>query len=131
MWQWVEQAGPSRIAVTAGFDGLTGHNWFRWPFLGTRLQNQVLYLPITEDGSLVSYRDPEEVVAVASREAWLTRLRDEKIDLVAGLGPASIEHTWIFALPEIFTVEMTMMNNNFVLARVNQEQLQRHLDAAR
>ena len=127
MWQRVEQAGPSRIAVTAGFDGLTGHNWFRWPFLGTRLQNEVVYLPITKDGSLVSYIDPEEVATTADRDAWLARLQDKEIDFVAALGPANIEHTWIFALPEIFEIEVTMMNNNFVLARVDSEELKRHL----
>lgn len=131
IWQWVEQAGASRIAVTAGWDGLTGHNWFRWPFLGARLQNEVVYLPITKDGSLVSYIDPGKVVIAADRDAWLARLQENEIDLVAALGPANIEHTWIFALPDIFKIEITMMNNNFVLARVDREELERYLAASR
>jgi len=127
IWQRLDETGPHRVAATAGFDGLTGHNWFRGALLGAWLQNEVLYLPVTADGHLVSYRDREKLVEVADRSAWLSRIHQQAIDRVVALGPANIEHRWMLDLPEIFDIEITMGHDHFLLARVNPEALARHL----
>lgn len=129
IWQRLDETGPQRVAATAGFDGLTGHNWFRGPLLGPWLQNEVLYVPVTLDGRLVSYRDRQALVDVADSGAWLSRLHQQRIDRVVALGPANIEHRWMLDRPEIFEIEITMGNDHFLLARVNHEALARHLNA--
>ena len=130
IWQRLDETGPNRIAATAGFDGLTGHNWFRSGLLGAWLQNEVLYLPVTPDGRLISYRDRPALVEAADREAWLSRILAQDIDRVVALGPANIEHRWMLDLPAIFEIEITMGNNHFLLARVNHEALALHLNAS-
>ncbi len=129
IWQRLDETGPQRVAATAGFDGLTGHNWFRGALLGPWLQNEVLYVPVTLEGRLVSYRDRQALVDTADRSAWLSRLQQERIDRVVALGPANIEHRWMLDLPQIFEIEITMGNDHFLLARVNHEALARHLNA--
>jgi hypothetical protein len=115
------------VAVTAGFDGQTGHNWFRWPFLGSWLQNDVVYLPVTPDGSLISYRDPPALIEAADLRSWLERVADGQIDWVAALGPFNIEHQWILDLPQILPIEVTMGDSNFLLARVDRTALEAYL----
>jgi len=127
IWREIDMAAPGRIAVTAGFDGLTGHNWFRWPFLGTWLQHDVVYLPVTIDGSLASYRDQGALREVADREVWLQRVADGEVDWVAALGPFTIEHEWILGLPEVFPIQITMGNDNFLLTRVTHSELDKYL----
>jgi len=130
IWQRLDETGPNRVAATAGFDGLTGHNWFRGSLLGAWLQNEVLYLPVTADGRLISYRDRQVLVETADRAAWLTRVRQRDIDRVVALGPANIEHRWMLDLPEIFDIEITMGNDHFLLARVDKEALAHYLTSA-
>lgn len=127
IWQRIDQAQPSLVAVTAGFDLKIVHNWFRWPFLGSWLQHDVVYLPVTSDGELVSYRDREAVIRVSDLRAWLKRVSEARVDWVAALGPFNIEHQWIMDLPQIFPVEITMGNNNFLLARVDHPALEAYL----
>ncbi len=128
LWREVDGAEPSRIAVTAGYDPRIPHNWFRWPFLGTRLQNDVVYLPVTADGEIVSYFDREALVEAADRKAWLQRVADQEVDWIAALGPATIEHRWILELPRIFPLEISMGDNHFLLARVDRAALERYLN---
>jgi hypothetical protein len=96
------QAGVS-MAVSAGWRS-NGHNWFRYPFLGSRLQNRVVYVPITQDGSIVDYRITADARARADYDAWLRRLVDERVDYVVLLPPDPPEAAWVRAHPELFTL---------------------------
>ncbi len=127
LWKELDGGGNRRVAATAGFGGGIGHNWFRYPLLGSRLQNEVLYVPITTDGGLVSYEKADEVAAVADRQAWLGRLVDQEIDSVAALGPRNIEHAWIEELPELFSVELESKGGSWILARVDRKSVEAHL----
>ena len=127
MWQAVDEDQPNRIAVTAGFEGRTGHNWFRNPFLGSWMQNDVIYVPVTTDGTLVSYRDQDALDLVADRRAWLLRIADQEIDWVAAIGPPTVEHQWLADLPGVFPLEINMGQGRFLLTRVNHEALGRYL----
>ena len=40
IWLRLDEKGPSRVAMAAGWDGV-GHNWFRYGLLGARLQHDV------------------------------------------------------------------------------------------
>jgi hypothetical protein len=103
LWQALDApARPHVIAATAGWDGI-GHNWYRYPLLGRRLQNRVLYVPVTADGSVIDYRLRERLAHRASLDAWLRRLVDRRVDVVVSLAPRStIEDFWMRKLPELF-----------------------------
>ena len=102
IWGYFDEATPHRLAVTAGWDG-TGHNWYVYPLFGSRLQNRVFYVPVTADGSIVDYREQEEVVSRASSSAWLERLVKEDVDHVVVLPPAPpLETQWIGEHPDLF-----------------------------
>lgn len=101
IWQHMDTNRPLRLAVTAGWDG-TGHNWYRYPLLGSRLQNTLLYVPITRDGSIVDYQDAERVKRLADCSAWLRRLIAHRVEYVVLLPPHSIEADWVQSYPALF-----------------------------
>ncbi len=131
LWKELDEGEARTIAATAGFGGGIGHNWFRYPLLGSSLQREVLYIPITTDGGLISYEDSAGVAAAADRRAWLGRLLDRDVDHVAALGPRSIEHAWVEELPELFAVELESKGGSWILARVDRSSLEAHLNATR
>lgn len=102
LWRDLDRPRPLRLAVTAGWDG-RGHNWYRYPLLGRRLQNRVLYVPVTASGELVAYRDADRPAEAASVDAWLSRLLAARIDAVVSLAPRwTVEDAWARSAPELF-----------------------------
>jgi len=90
-----------RIAVAAGF-GLYGTNWIWAPLLGRHLQNRLLYVPVSQDGSIVSYRNPQVVLGSASYADWRSRLEAGQVDTLVTLPPDPIEAYWALKHPESF-----------------------------
>jgi hypothetical protein len=102
IWEALDDERGHRLAVTAGWDRV-GHNWYRYPLLGSRLQNRVLYVPVTTDGGIADYREPEDVARRASFGAWLERLVEAEVDHVVSLAPrTTIEDFWMRRAPELF-----------------------------
>lgn len=104
IWAYLDRPVGRRLAVTAGWDAI-GHNWFRYPLFGSRLQNTVAYVAPTDDGSIVDYRDARENLHRFHAEAWVRRLLDQRVDEVVLLTPATVEEYWVRALPMIFVLE--------------------------
>jgi hypothetical protein len=100
IWARLDGAGET-VAVSAGWSN--GHNWFRYPLLGSRLQNRVVYVPITRDGSIVDYQDSAAVRARGDAEAWLRRLVEQRVDYLVLLHPEPPEAAWVRAHPDVFT----------------------------
>ena len=105
IWRFLDQETPTAaghtVAVSAGW-WENGHNWYRYPLYGTRLQNRVRYVPITSDGSVVDYRDADRAAARADYHAWVRRLMAYDIDYLVLLPPDPIEARWVAAHPELF-----------------------------
>lgn len=100
LWQALDDGVSRRIAVSAGWYP-PGDNWLRYPFFGRRLQNDVVYVPITADGSLLDSRDAASSGRL-SREAWVRRLVERRVDVVVLLAPDPPEATWVRGLPAVF-----------------------------
>jgi hypothetical protein len=99
-----DPATQYRIAVTSG-PWQNIDNWFVYPFMGRRLQNQVEYVPIAGDGRIRHFGPAaanEELQQTASAWAWLLRLRQIGITHVISFRPASIELGWMEADPSTF-----------------------------
>ena len=124
IWQRLEEIAPTRVAMAAGWDGI-GHNWFRYGLLGERLRHDVRYIPVSADGTIVDYRDHARLLAQADRQAWLTRLAEQRIEWVVLLGPRTLEHEWLDQLPDVFSIELTLDDRAGILARVDQTGLSR------
>jgi hypothetical protein len=101
LWRAVDDGVPHRIAAAYGWAGV-GDNWFRYPLLGSQLQNRVLYVPITRGGDVIDYQDAGRVRGEADESAWLARLRDARIDLVFLGEPAPPERAFVLRHPESF-----------------------------
>lgn len=82
-----------RIALTSG-PYVKADNWFAYPFLGSRLQNSLAYVPPSRSGLLLEAIDPR-YLAEADRSAWLDRLRRERVDAVMSFAPAGPELGWM------------------------------------
>jgi hypothetical protein len=116
LWEHVDVEGPTTIAVVAGFQ-IFGHTSFRFPFLGSDLQNRVVYVPVTTDGSLVDYEDLEAVRAAFDADAWLARLDALDVDHIALLHGDLPEAEVIGQHPERFTLAQHGACNDAVLHR--------------
>jgi hypothetical protein len=101
IWERLDDGTPHRIAATFGWDSFS-HNAFRYPLLGSRFQNRVLYVPITHDGTVIDYQQTQKVSAAADAEAWIRRLVDERVDIVFAQYPPPPELEWIKARPALF-----------------------------
>lgn len=100
LWRALDDGVPRRIAVSAGWYP-PGDNWLRYPYFGGRLQNEVVYVPITSDGTLVNTRDAAASGRL-SRDEWLRRLVGLKIDVLVLLAPEPPEAAWVRSLPSVF-----------------------------
>ncbi|MFB6375266.1 MAG: hypothetical protein ABEN55_19580 [Bradymonadaceae bacterium] len=91
IWKYLDKLqSPSKIAVTVGWD-TRGINWFVYPFFGRRLQNDLTYVPITEDGSKLPLRQKRQRLDQADPKAWFHRLKRRDIEYVAALAPRPVE----------------------------------------
>lgn len=93
-----------RIAVTSGpWQDLD--NWFVYPFMGRRLQNRVLYVPVSPDGTVEPFRSGttlDGMARSADYEAWIDRLRQHDVTDIMSFKPASLELLWMDRHPERF-----------------------------
>jgi hypothetical protein len=101
IWQYLDDGQPHRIDACYGWDGI-GHNGFRYPLVGSSLQNEVLYVPLSHSGAVIDYRDAELVRNETDREAWLARLAREKIEYVVTGYPSPPEQELIDQSPQYF-----------------------------
>jgi len=90
-----------KIAVTSG-PYQNADNWFMYPFLGRKLQNQICYIPITTDGKIIDFGPEGARERAGNFEAWLRRLFDKDITHVMSFRPASLEMRWMEEQPEVF-----------------------------
>jgi hypothetical protein len=102
VWRVLDDGRPHRVHASYGWDGL-GHNGLRYPLLGSHLQNQVFYVPITKErGPIVDYLDAERVRREADETAWLERLHEERIDRIFFGEPPPPEQAFVLRHPERF-----------------------------
>jgi len=96
---------PHRIAVTSG-PWVMADNWFVYPFLGRKLQNEALYLSTARGGNIHHFGSPainEEYSRAADFGSWLAHLRRARATHVMSFSPPSIELGWMESHPELFT----------------------------
>jgi hypothetical protein len=91
---------PARIAYVTGWSAW-GCNWFVYPLLGRRLQNELLFVPATRSGEPGSYR-PNATAEPATAEQWIERLRQARADVLFVAMPAPPELAWAEANPQVF-----------------------------
>jgi len=101
IWNIVDDGTPHRIAYVAGW-GNFGLNWFRYPLLGSRLQNELIYVSPIRDKSVVDYRMMDELQPLADYHAWLRRIRDLAVDIVVFGPPPPPELGWVIASGSAF-----------------------------
>jgi hypothetical protein len=93
-----------RVAVLGGAEQ-NEDNWFVYPFMGRRLQNEVVYVPPTGTGRQQNYDGGQlwtNLVESSNYWAWRMRLGKQHISHVMSFRPASIELGWMDAHPESF-----------------------------
>jgi hypothetical protein len=103
VWLMLDRDEGATVAAAAGWNGV-GHNWLRYPLLGSRFQNRVVYVPVTRDGSVIDYRNEEALRTRADFNSWVNRLAAAKVDYVAILWPDPLEGAWARARPDLFSL---------------------------
>lgn len=86
-----------RIAFTSNW-----RTWFSYFFMGERLQNTILYVPVTHSGVTIYGGGDGQRRKQADYQAWHRRLLRRKIDTVITFREASLEQGWMQAHPQHF-----------------------------
>jgi hypothetical protein len=102
VWQHLDGQPARRIAVSAGWDPPAGHNWYLYPLLGSRLQNQLVNVTTGVDPSEVRSRWNERR---PNEKIWLDGMQKAAPDFLFLLYPPSEEAGWVDNNPEVFQVE--------------------------
>ncbi|MEZ4389911.1 MAG: hypothetical protein R3A48_02355 [Polyangiales bacterium] len=103
IWRLLDDGAPHRVAVSLGWEGI-GHNGYRYPLLGSALQNTLSYVPVTADGSVVDHRRADELRARADGAAWLRRIEQGEFEFLVLLHPYPMEREWVLSHPQRFTL---------------------------
>lgn len=104
------------IAVTAG-PYILADNWFMYMFMGQSLQNEIVYIPVTESGAIEHFGPHATSAGPLSYESWLARIRSNGVSEVISFAPKSLELGWMSEHPESF--EQIMGNGEYGLFRVS------------
>src|SRR5262249_17772440 len=85
-----------RIAVTSG-PHQNNDEGFTYPFMGRRLQNQLVYVPVSGDGHVAPLGGcPADALdRTANFGIWRLRLRKEHVTRVVAFEPPSVELGWM------------------------------------
>jgi hypothetical protein len=106
------------LAVSTGWDGI-GHNAYRMPLVGSRLQNRLLYIPVSRDGSILDYRVGPSAAGALSCNSWLRRLMTSGADYLVLLPPLPPETGWARALPRMLVPEIDVGGGGAVAYRID------------
>ncbi|MEZ4335398.1 MAG: hypothetical protein R3B82_02120 [Sandaracinaceae bacterium] len=90
LWAALDGDRPERIALSVGWVP-PGHQWFRYPLYGSRLQNRVTYVPATRSGEVYDTWDPALAGADLDADAYVERLRRRGITAIVYVAPAPPE----------------------------------------
>lgn len=129
LWERLDQPDSSRLAVTAGWAGMSPAG-ARYPLLGSRLQNRVVYVPITEGGRIVDRPEGYSRLTAGSFGAWLRRLVEADIDYLVALPPPPLESVWALRHPEIFVLDPVSDPQTGLLYRLDRDLAKRLLQRA-
>lgn len=105
LWRLLDSPEEKRLAVTVGPDQV-GHNQFFYPLLGSRLQNQLLHVPTSNDPEEL-VQDVRERYERARPEVWLANLEEASVDQVVGLWQPTAEREWLVEQPAWEVVALT------------------------
>ena len=122
IWQMLDDGPSRRIAYVAGWDR-HGHNWYRYPLLGSRLQNEVVYINPVADGTVIDYREDARLRAAADAKAWIERLAEAEVDVIVLGQPPPPEAIWVARLPAVFELRAFGERHKNVAFSINRERL--------
>ena len=125
IWEKLDAPDGSTVAFVAGWDGM-GHHWYRYPLLGSALQNEVVYVPPTRDGTIIDYRDRERLAPALDPRAWLQRIEEREIEWLVIAAPRPVEAAWVEQLPDVF--EPVTKGGEAVLYEVHHDRIDTALD---
>lgn len=95
--RFVEEPDVShRIAVTGGAVK-SSDTWFTYFFMGSRLQNELVYIPPTRDGKVGQFMPYGDLEGRVDRGRWMKTLKERGVTEVLTFTPASLEQAWMDA----------------------------------
>lgn len=117
LWAAADDGREHVVAFSAGWQA-PGHNWFRYPFMGEYLTNTVTYVPVSATGEVIDTWRGEELSA-ADPGAWLRRLGERRVDLLALIMPWPLESAFVRDNPGRFDCFLRGIGGYGALCRVS------------
>jgi hypothetical protein len=102
IWRKLDEGLPHRIAVVAGGRPDLLPCAYRYPLLGSRLQNRIFYVSPAPGEEVMDYRRQDVWSRTVDPELWVRRLVERGIDHVVALYPSPPEEAWMKGRPTRF-----------------------------
>jgi len=111
IWEYCDTLRGATIACTSGF-AMNGQTWYRYPLMGKRLQNKIVYIPPTTDGSLESLLTDNPQLDPAK---WIERLYAGGVHYLVMFFPQPAEAGWVDRLPQLFRLILVNQGDRGVM----------------
>ena len=93
IWKNIDMpSDPQVIAVTAGYR-YYGHNWFLYPVMGRRFQNNIRYISPVVEGTMPTYV-PGIPIQPVTPDVWIERVKASDANLFYVMHGGTLEEGW-------------------------------------
>ena len=100
-WRFLDNPDEKKvIAMAKGWDAVT-HTWFFYPLMGSRLQNDIIYVSAKHRDEVPTWTD-RGALRGEDVSLWLEKLKKINVGYVLVQTPWPIELTWMLDRPEKF-----------------------------
>jgi hypothetical protein len=118
-WEFLDNPREKKTIALAMDWAAPGHNWFFYPLLGRRLQNDVVYLSAQYKEDVPAWQH-RGMLRGDDLSVWLYNVEKEKVDYVLARTPWPIEVRWMENRRDTF--ELVVSDKAFKIFRYRGEE---------
>jgi hypothetical protein len=117
LWRALDGNRSERIALATAFLPPAGHNRYAYPLFGSRLQNTVIYVPATRDGTIddtaFGAADPKSL----DIDSYIERLLRERVTALVFVAPHAPEVSLVLANRSRFALRLRSPSDEYLVFR--------------
>jgi hypothetical protein len=105
-WEFIDNLDEHKVIAFSRGYAQPNHEWFFYPLMGSRLQNDVIYLSALNKWDVPTWVD-QGMLRGDDPKIWLYNLKQQKVDHVFIQEPWPIEMSWIMSRKDDFELIYT------------------------
>jgi hypothetical protein len=106
---------PLVVNFSGEYSGVA-YRWFRYPFLGSRLQNKVVYVPPTVSGE--TWSKSVEPAKPVDKQLWKQRIAESNVDYLVFIQKFPVELNWVIDDRDDYELIQAAPDKSWALVKV-------------